>query len=73
MKLKITLQDWDSHCGDGCCSDYGTIIYLNDEPLDHPDDDTMTNAYVGMQVSIALKAVLKKLGYEVEIEETYDK
>ena len=71
-KIKIKLVEWVSHCSDGCCSDYGVQIYLNDELLEHPEDEIISNAYIGLQVSTSLKAVLKKLGYEVEIEETYE-
>jgi N-acetyl-anhydromuramyl-L-alanine amidase AmpD len=59
-KLTIELQDWDHTCGDGCCTTYGTDIYLNGEKLEEQYADNSTNA---------LKAVLEKLGYEVEINQ----
>ena len=59
-KLIIELQDWDHTCGDGCCTTYGTDIYLNGEKLEEQYADNSTNA---------LKAVLEKLGYEVEINQ----
>lgn len=27
--VKIETEDWDWECGDGCCSDYGTYLYIN--------------------------------------------
>lgn len=30
-KIKITLQDWETNCGDGCCHEYGWDITINDE------------------------------------------
>lgn len=71
-KLKITLEDWDYTCSDGCCTDYGTSLYLNGEKLEHPDSEQHYNGYIGMDVGTALRAVLKKLGYEVEIETKYE-
>jgi hypothetical protein len=72
-KVKITLEEWDYTCGDGCCTDYGTKIYLNGKELEHPDPEIYYNGYVGDNVTTALQAVLKELGYEVEIEQTYYK
>lgn len=60
-KLKITLEDWDYECGDGCCTSYGTYIYLNGELLEHPNPEIHYNSYIGMEVSTSLEAVLKKL------------
>ena len=70
-KLKIELQDWEYTCGDGCCTSYGTRIILNGEELEHPDEEQFDNRYLGTDVETALLSVLKKLGYEVEIEKTY--
>ncbi|WP_296683540.1 hypothetical protein [Flavobacterium sp.] len=71
-KLKITFEDWDYECGDGCCTSYGTYISLNDERLEHPNPEVLDNSYVGMDVEQSLEAVLKKLGYEVEFEHKYE-
>lgn len=70
-KLKIKLESWHYQCGDGCCDNYGTNLYLNGKQLEHPIPET-NNGYLGEDVSTALQAVLKELGYEVIIEETYD-
>lgn len=67
-KLKITFEDWHSTCGDGCCDNYGTYLLLNDEKLEHPNSEIHDNSYIGMDVADSLKAVLKKIGYEVEFE-----
>lgn len=73
QKLKITLKDWDYTCSDGCCSDYGTKLYLNDEELEHPDfPEQWNNNYIGGDVALSLQSVLKKLGYEVEILTKYE-
>jgi bifunctional NMN adenylyltransferase/nudix hydrolase len=45
MKLKITFKEWDYTCGDGCCTTFGTKLYLNDKELDvvlfgHLKDDS---------------------------------
>jgi hypothetical protein len=70
-KVKITLEEWDYTCGDGCCFSYGTKIYLNDKELEHPDPEVDDNSGVGSSVITALLAVLKELGYEVEIDLTF--
>jgi hypothetical protein len=57
--VKITLQDWDYTCSDGCCHEIGTTITVNGEPL-------ITD---GDSVYSALLAVLEHLGYSVEIEQ----
>lgn len=67
-KLDIQLKSWDYTCADGCCTDFGTQLFLNGEVLEHPDKTITDNGYVGECVETALKAVLNKLGYEVEIE-----
>ena len=61
--LRITLEDWDYTCGDGCCHDYGQDIYLDGEKLDEQHAEDNENA---------LRAVLEKLGYKVEIEKIYE-
>jgi hypothetical protein len=69
-KVKITLEEWDYTCGDGCCYSYGTKVYLDGKELEHPNPEVDDNSYVGDNVSTALLAVLKELGYEVEIDLT---
>lgn len=67
-KLKLLLKDWNYTCGDGCCYEYGTIIEINGEEVRHPDDKLLSNVYLGNDVELALRSVLKYLGYEVEVE-----
>ena len=62
-KLNIELRYWTHTCGDGCCYSDGQDIYLNGEKLDEQNAEDSKNA---------LKVVLEKLGYEVEIEQTYE-
>jgi hypothetical protein len=69
-KVKITLEEWDYTCGDGCCYSYGTKVYLDGKELEHPNPEVDDNSYVGDNVSTALLAVLKELGYQVEIDLT---
>ena len=71
-KLKITFEQWDYTCGDGCCTMWGSKLLLNDEELEHPNPDILDNGYVGEDVQTALHAVLKKLGYQVEFENKYE-
>jgi len=70
-KVKITLEEWDYTCGDGCCTSFGTKMYLNGKELEHPNPEVDDNSYVGDNVTTALLAVLKELGYQVEIDLTY--
>jgi hypothetical protein len=58
ITLKIEFEDWHYQCGDKCCDNYGTDIYLNDKKLDEQYAEDSRNA---------LKAVLSELGYNVEL------
>ena len=61
-KLKIELIDYSYTCGDGCCTNYGTVTKVNGEELELHNQDAST----------VLRQVLEHLGYEVEIGEIYD-
>lgn len=61
-KITIELHDWEHTCSDGCCTAYGTEITINGESIYGYTQDT----------GQILQIVLEKLGYEVEIIETYD-
>ncbi len=67
-KIKITFENWNYICGDGCCTSYGTKLYLNDKELQHPNPEISDNGYVGEDAQTALHAVLKELGFNVEFE-----
>lgn len=58
QKLNIEIKSLDYTCADGCCYHSGEDIYLDGEKLDEDYAGDSRNA---------LKAVLEKLGYEVEI------
>ena len=61
MKVKITFENYNNSCADGCCLDYGTITEVNGEQVvDSQDIETI------------VKRVLEKLGYKVEIESIYE-
>ena len=61
-KLVISLDEYGYSCADGCCYNYGIVTTLNGEKLPVHNVDAST----------ILKQVLEKLGYEVEITETFD-
>ena len=72
-KLKITLKEWDYTCGDGCCTNYGTQILIDGKEVEHYDEEVVVNAYVGCDVEVAIRSVLKHLGFEnVEIEREHE-
>ena len=62
-KLKIKLVHWDNTCGDGCCTTYGTDLFIDDKEIegDYSSVD-------GEQ----LKSILEHIGYEIELEEVQD-
>ena len=62
MKVKITFENYNNSCADGCCFAYGTITKVNGEELEFRNSDTET----------IVKGILEKLGYEVEIESIYE-
>lgn len=62
MKVKVELHEYTYDCGDGCCTDYGTLTVVNGKELPCHNQDVAT----------ILRIVLEELGYEVEIEETYE-
>ncbi|CAB4138579.1 hypothetical protein UFOVP331_139 [uncultured Caudovirales phage] len=61
-KLNISLTEYTYECGDGCCTNFGTVTAVNgvDLPFHNQDIETI------------LQQVLEHLGYEVEIESKYD-
>lgn len=65
-EITLRFKSWHWSCGDGCCDNYGTELYMNDELLDHPVAD-LSGSYLGDDIEQAMRAVLTKLGYEVKI------
>ena len=61
-KLNISLTEYTYECGDGCCTNFGTVTAVNGVDLPYHNQDTAT----------ILQQVLEHLGYEVEIESKYD-
>lgn len=61
-KLEIKLKDWDYTCSDGCCSSFGTDIFINGEEIESSNADRYS----------VLHHILEHLGYDVEIEEEYE-
>lgn len=61
-KIKIELLEYTYDCADGCCTNYGTITKVNGTQLDCQNQDTET----------ILREILEHLGYDVEIETSYD-
>jgi hypothetical protein len=55
--LEITLNEYYYDCGDGCCTDYGTITTINGVELDCHNTDTET----------IVRQILEHLGYKVII------
>ena len=67
MKTKqetlIELREYQFKCGDGCCDNYGTDVYVNGVELELKNQDTTT----------IIKQVLEHLGHEnVRVIETYN-
>ena len=61
-EIKIKLHEYNYKCSDGCCDNYGTITTVNGIELQNHNQDAAS----------ILEQVLRHLGYQVEIEETYD-
>ena len=61
-KVKIELNNYDYDCGDGCCTNYGTITTVNGAELDCHNQDAAT----------IVKQILEHLGFQVELIEKYN-
>lgn len=57
QKVKIELNYYQYQCGDGCCTNYGTITKVNGVPLESHNEDAET----------IVEQILKHLGYDVEV------
>jgi len=57
-KVVISFEDYSYECGDGCCTNYGTIIRVNGNELPFHNQD----------IYIQIEQILTFLGYEVELE-----
>jgi len=61
-KLIIELNEYVTECGDGCCTNYGTLVKVNGVEMPFHNQDVKT----------ILEQVLQHLEYDVEIIETYN-
>jgi hypothetical protein len=57
-KIKITLDEYYTTCGDGCCTNYGTVTFIDGEEMPCHNQDAPT----------IIVQILEYLGYEVEME-----
>ncbi|WP_057080720.1 hypothetical protein [Bacillus amyloliquefaciens] len=61
MKHKVIINHWEETCEDDSCYEYGTSIIVDGKELVRE-----------ASITSALKAVLKEIGADVEIEETVE-
>lgn len=62
QNVKIELNEFIFTCGDGCFTDFGTIVYVNDVELFGHNQD----------VGTIVTNILTHLGYKVELIETFN-
>jgi hypothetical protein len=58
VKHEIILSQWDWSCGDGCCDDYGTELFVN--------GNSVTRYFNGSVDSLQL--IFDALGIDVDIK-----
>jgi hypothetical protein len=61
-KLNIKLKNYSWTCGDGCCTEFGTITEINGDVLENCNTDTAT----------ILEQILTHIGCDVEITEEFE-
>jgi hypothetical protein len=61
-KLKITFDEYNYQCSDGCCDHYGTVTTINGVELSCHNQDYET----------IVEQILEYLGYEVDIVNLYN-
>lgn len=44
--MKISLIDWDWECGDGCCVEWGTDLYIDGEKIESFPDEALALEWV---------------------------
>jgi hypothetical protein len=62
MAHKITINEYDTECADGCCVDYGTEVSINGVMVNERSQDLPT----------ILNTILSHFGIKAEIKETYN-
>lgn len=60
-KMKIETQDYSYSCGDGCCYNYGTILFIDGKQIENREFSSSGDAYEYVLTEI--------LGYEVDYME----
>jgi len=43
--VKIETQDWSYTCGDGCCYNYGTTLYIDEKEIEDRTFSSCGDAY----------------------------
>ena len=43
--MKIETQDWSNTCGDGCCYNYGTTLYIDGKEIEERTFSSCGDAY----------------------------
>lgn len=56
--MKIETQDWSYTCGDGCCYNYGTTLYIDGNEIEDRTFSSSGDAYEYVLTEI--------LGFEVD-------
>ena len=62
IKIKITLDEYNTTCGDGCCTNYGTVTYIDGVEMPCHNQDAPT----------IITQILEHLGYDVDMEFLYN-
>lgn len=62
MTHQIKIVAWSTNCGDGCCSDYGKRLIINNVIVDN-------DFYEGEDWLIDLLRALNIVDYEITIED----
>jgi len=58
--IKIKTKSWDHVCGDGCCTSYGTDVWINGEKVSQGEFDSIDEI---------LREVLEYLEFNVITDE----
>jgi hypothetical protein len=62
--MKLETKEYFYECGDGCCTEYGTILYINGKEVEDRRFGSNTDAY---------RYVLEEvLGHEVDYIDAED-
>ena len=61
-EVNIEVKDYVWDCGDGCCTNYGTIVIVDGQELKIHTQD----------IEIILQSVLEHLGYKPTVKTIFD-